>query len=123
VTALKDIQPPEVRQAVLRAYGDSLRVIWIVATPIAAFGLACSLIIKVYSMTNKEHTKNDPEKNAQSQGGTAAQSESQSTLENDQNAAERSAQSDPAATTTVPEIIEEEPFQNDATHKASRLRA
>lgn len=122
VTALKNIQPPEVRQAVLRAYGDSLRVVWIVATPIAAFGLACSLIIKVYSLTNKQSTKHDPEKNAQSQEDSAGVSDSQATLENDQNAAERSAQSDPAATTIVPEIIEEEPFDPETIDEASHRR-
>lgn len=61
VSALKNIQPPELRQAVLRAYADSLRIVWIVATPLAACGLACSLIIKVYSMTNKNSTKLDLE--------------------------------------------------------------
>lgn len=124
VTALKDIQPPEVRQAVLRAYGDSLRVVWIVATPIAAFGLLCSLIIKVYSLTNKESTKHDPEKNAGMSGDNgSAQSDSQATLQDDQNAAERSAQRDPAATATVPEIIEEEPFAEDTADRATRRRA
>lgn len=124
VTALKDIQPPEVRQAVLRAYGDSLRVVWIVATPIAAFGLLCSFVIKVYSLTNKESTKHDPEKNAGlSQENSSSQSDSQATLQNDQNAAERSAQRDPAATTTVPEIIEEEPLDDNTVDRSSRHRA
>lgn len=130
VTALKDITPPEVRQAVLRAYGDSLRVVWIVATPIAAFGLLCSFFIKVYSLTNKQATKLDVEKKGATTSGEATAAtgssdlnDSQATLQNDQNDSERSAQSDPAATTTVPEpeVIEEEPFADGgATHTSAR---
>lgn len=130
VAALKDIQPAEVRQAVLRAYGDSLRVIWIVATPIAAFGLACSFVIKVYSLTNKESTKLDIEKKGAKgeQQDSSALSDSQATLANegDQTDTERRANGDSTATSTVPqpgiEVIEEEPFPEEAARLANGKR-
>lgn len=83
-SALENIQPPDIQQAVLNAYANSLRVIWIVAAPIAAFGLACSLIIKVYSMTNKGHATMDPEKDAHSQDATMTQIDPQADLQHSQ---------------------------------------
>lgn len=44
------IQPPSLAKQVVAAYGDSLRLVWIVLTPLIGVGFLCSLGIKGYSL-------------------------------------------------------------------------
>ncbi|KAL0948170.1 hypothetical protein HGRIS_010782 [Hohenbuehelia grisea] len=53
VRGLVNIQPPETRDAVLHAYARSLSTIWIVITPMVAFGLLCVLPMREYSLQRK----------------------------------------------------------------------
>jgi len=61
------IQPPELARQVVDAYGDALRLVWIVLTPIVGIGFLSTLGIKAYSLNrrivrgNKDDKTNDVE--------------------------------------------------------------
>lgn len=55
------LQPPELSHQVVQAYGQALRLIWIVMAPIVGFGFLCSLGLKGYSLSRKIVQKQEKE--------------------------------------------------------------
>ncbi|CAO1625088.1 unnamed protein product [Jaminaea pallidilutea] len=75
---LRDIQPPSVRQEVLVQYGQALRTVWIMLTPIVALGFLCSLPVKGYTMNRHNvagKNKEEEKKDEQTQEGQPPQEE------------------------------------------------
>lgn len=58
---LVHLQPPQLSYEVVHAYGEALRLIWIVMAPIVGFGFLCSLGIKGYSLSRKIVQKEEKE--------------------------------------------------------------
>jgi MFS family permease len=58
------IQPPSLAKEVVAAYGDSLRLVWIVLTPLIGVGFLCSLGIKGYSLNRVINQMPDPKAKA-----------------------------------------------------------
>lgn len=50
---LVHLQPPELASEVVHAYGEALRLVWIVLTPVVGVGFLASLGIKGYSLQRK----------------------------------------------------------------------
>lgn len=47
------LEPPSLAYEVVHAYGDALRLVWIVLTPIVGVGFLCSLGVKGYSLNRR----------------------------------------------------------------------
>ena len=58
---LVHLQPPQLSYEVVHAYGEALRLIWIVMAPIVGFGFLCSLGLKGYSLSRKIVQKQEKE--------------------------------------------------------------
>lgn len=82
---LRDLQPPSLSRAAVHRYALAIRLVWIMCAPMTAGALACTLLIKGYSLhrASRPEDKVDPE----SESETEAEAEPEAEVEADDKAA------------------------------------
>lgn len=100
---LVHLQPPSLAHDVVFAYGDALRLVWIILTPIVGIGFLASLGLKGYSLNRRITRKGDEIDNEDTKGSSSQDVEKQAEhLDEDDVVKDRPADS------SGPEITEKE---------------